>query len=127
MKKNHYKIFLLVFTLSLSFAYLACGKKTDENKQSSQNSNVKTEFGWKDGVSVSDIPARANQVFGTTSGSRITAFVTDVVDYNWHVATGDASTWQEAVGNGVAVGMSPDVLEVVNRGWVSNRYRLDAR
>jgi dGTPase len=65
-------------------------------------------------ISVSDIPARANEVFGTTSGSRITAFVTDVVDYNWRVATGDASTWQEAVGNGVAVGMSPEVLEVVD-------------
>src|SRR5205085_10780507 len=57
---------------------------------------------------------RANELFGTTSGSRITAFVTDVVDYNWGVALGEGATWKEAVGNGVAVGMSPEVLEVVD-------------
>jgi dGTPase len=65
-------------------------------------------------ISVGELPRRANQVFGTTSGSRITAFVTDVVDYNWRVATGDGGTWQEAVGNGVAIGMSPPVLQVVD-------------
>jgi dGTPase len=65
-------------------------------------------------ISVSALPARANQLFGTTSGSRITAFVTDVVDFNWRVATGEGRTWQEAVGNGVAVGMSPPVLDVVD-------------
>ena len=70
MKKNHYKIFLFVFTLSLSFAYLACGKKTDENKHSSQNSNVKTEFEWKDGVSVSDIPDFP--VKGNLNGKEVT-------------------------------------------------------
>jgi len=65
-------------------------------------------------ISVNDLPRRANELFGTTSGSRITAFVTDVVDYNWRVALGEGHTWREAVGNGVAVGMSPPVLEVVD-------------
>ena len=65
-------------------------------------------------IAVDDIPARANEVFGKTSGSRITAFVTDVVDFNWRVASGAGRTWQEAVGNGIAVGMSPPVLEVVD-------------
>jgi len=65
-------------------------------------------------ISVSDLPARANEVFGTTSGSRITAFVTDVVDFNWRIATGDGGTWRDAVGNGIAIGMSPEVLEVVD-------------
>jgi dGTPase len=65
-------------------------------------------------ICVSDLPAQANAVFGTTSGSRITAFVTDVVDYNWRVASGEGATWHAAVGNGVAVGMSPEVLEVVD-------------
>jgi dGTPase len=60
------------------------------------------------------LPSRANQLFGTTSGSRITAFVTDVVDYNWQIASGDGRTWRDAVGNGVAVGLSPPVLEVVD-------------
>src|SRR5919199_1881444 len=31
-------------------------------------------------ITVDDLPKHANEVFGTTSGSRITAFVTDVVD-----------------------------------------------
>src|ERR687887_1685522 len=38
-------------------------------------------------ISVDELPKHANSVFGTTSGSRITAFVTDVVDFNWRVAT----------------------------------------
>ena len=65
-------------------------------------------------ISVDEVPPRATAVFGGTSGSRITAFVTDVVDYNWRIASGDGNTWLDAVGNGVAVGMSPDVLEVVD-------------
>jgi len=65
-------------------------------------------------MSVDELPARANEVFGKTSGSRITAFVTDVVDFNWRVATGEGQTWRDAVGNGVAIGMSPPVLEVVD-------------
>ena len=63
-------------------------------------------------IGVDNLPARANEVFGTTSGSRITAFVTDVVDYNWRVAIGEGQTWRDAVGNGVAIGMSPEVLAV---------------
>jgi dGTPase len=65
-------------------------------------------------ISVDDLPRHANEVFGTTSGSRITAFVTDVVDFNWRVALGESETWREAVGNGVAIGMSPPVLAVVD-------------
>jgi dGTPase len=79
-------------------------------------------------IGVGDLPARANEVFGTTSGSRITAFVTDVVDFNWRVATGDASTREEAMGNGVAIGMSPPVLEVVDelREFMFNRVYTDS-
>ena len=65
-------------------------------------------------IAIEDLPPHVNETFGTTSGTRITAFVTDVVDYNWRVATGDGRTWQEAVGNGVAIGMSPPVLGVVD-------------
>jgi dGTPase len=66
-------------------------------------------------ICVDDLPSEANAVFGTTSGSRITAFVTDVVDFNWSVAIGEGGTWHDAVGNGIAVGMSPEVLEVVDK------------
>src|SRR5437016_4911213 len=65
-------------------------------------------------ISIDDLPRHANDVFGTTSGSRITAFVTDVVDYNWRVALGEGVSWRDAVGNGVAIGMSPEVLAVVD-------------
>src|SRR5919199_5195848 len=63
-------------------------------------------------INIDDIPRAPCEAFGTTSGSRITAFVTDVVDYNWRVATGEGATWKDAVGNGVAIGMSPPVLAV---------------
>src|SRR5919205_1404316 len=65
-------------------------------------------------ISIHDLPEHVNATFGVTSGSRITAFVTDVVDYNWRVATGDGSTWQDAVGNRVAIGMSLPVLAIVD-------------
>ena len=65
-------------------------------------------------IASGDLPAEAVQIFGTSSGSRITAFVTDVVDYNWRVSTGEGASWQDAVGNGIAVGMSPEVLRVVD-------------
>ena len=65
-------------------------------------------------LSVDDLPPHANEVFGVTSGSRITAFVTDVVDYNWRIATDSGANWQDAVGNGLAVGMSPPVLAVLD-------------
>jgi dGTPase len=79
-------------------------------------------------ISVDRLPQRANQVFGTTSGSRITAFVTDVVDFNWRVALGEGKTWQEATGNGVAIGMSPPVLEVVDelREFMFSRVYTDS-
>src|ERR687883_993326 len=62
-------------------------------------------------ISVDALPARANQLFGTTSGSPLTAFVTDVVNNNWRGPTGDGARWREAVGTGVAIGMGPPVLE----------------
>jgi dGTPase len=63
-----------------------------------------------------------------TSGSRITAFVTDVVDYNWRVATNTGQTWRDAVGNGQAVGMSPPVLELVDhlREFMFSRVYTDS-
>jgi dGTPase len=79
-------------------------------------------------ISVDALPARANQLFGRTSGSRITAFVTDVVDFNWRIATGEGDTWHAAVGNGVAVGMSPAVLEIVDelREFMFSRVYTDS-
>ncbi len=65
-------------------------------------------------LSLDDLPRTAVEVFGTTSGSRIAAFVTDVVDFNWRVATNEGATWRDAVGNGVAIGLSPPVLAVVD-------------
>ncbi len=63
---------------------------------------------------IEDLPVAANELFGTTSGSRITAFVTDVIDYNWRIAEDLGAGWREAVGNGVAIGMSPPVLALVD-------------
>jgi dGTPase len=79
-------------------------------------------------LSVSDLPAHANEVFGTTSGSRITAFVTDVVDYNWRVALGEGASWRDAVGNGMAIGMSPPVLAVLDelREFMFSRVYTDS-
>ena len=79
-------------------------------------------------IATGDLPKHANEVFGTTSGSRITAFVTDVVDYNWRVATGEGDTWRQAVGNGVAIGMSPPVLAVVDelREFMFSRVYTDS-
>lgn len=65
-------------------------------------------------IRIQDLPPEVNEAFGTTSSSRITAFVTDVVDYNWKVALGEGATWVEATGNGTAIGMSPPVLALVN-------------
>ena len=66
-------------------------------------------------ISVDDLPVGANAVFGTTSGTRITAFVTDVVDFNWRLALGEGSN---LAGRGRQrhrrSGMSPQVLEVVD-------------
>ncbi len=79
-------------------------------------------------ISIADLPENANRVFGTSSGSRITAFVTDVVDFNWRVAEGIGETWQDAVGNGVAIGMSPEVLQVVDdlREFMFSRVYTDS-
>jgi dGTPase len=79
-------------------------------------------------LAIEALPARTNEVFGTTSGSRITAFVTDVVDFNWRVATGEGETWRDAVGNGVAIGMSAPVLEVLDelREFMFSRVYTDS-
>jgi dGTPase len=79
-------------------------------------------------ISVHALPPHANEVFGTTSGSRITAFVTDVVDFNWRVATSEGQTWQDAVGNGTAIGMSAPVLAVVDelREFMFSRVYTDS-
>jgi dGTPase len=79
-------------------------------------------------IATEDLPPRANEVFGRTSGSRITAFVTDVVDFNWRIATGEGARWQDAVGNGIAVGMSPPVLGVVDelREFMFSRVYTDS-
>jgi dGTPase len=63
---------------------------------------------------IDGLPAVANERFGTTSGARITAFVTDVIDYNWRIAEDVGTTWREAVGNGDAIGLSPPVLSLVD-------------
>lgn len=75
-----------------------------------------------------DLPEGARALFGATSGSRITAFVTDVVDYNWNVALSQGQTWREAVGNGSSVSMSPEVLEVVDdlREFMFRRVYTDS-
>lgn len=79
-------------------------------------------------IAVDELPARANMLFGTTSGSRITAFVTDVVDFNWRIVTGEGATWRDAVGNGVAVGLSPPVLGIVDelREFMFSRVYTDS-
>ncbi len=79
-------------------------------------------------IGIDDLPRAANEAFGTTSGSRITAWVTDVVDFNWGVAANQGETWQEAVGNGVAIGMSPEVLAVVDelREFMFSRVYTDS-
>ncbi len=46
---------MLFFTL-FHLLSSGCGKKNDENKQNSSDNNNKKEFGWKDGISASDIP-----------------------------------------------------------------------
>jgi dGTPase len=40
--------------------------------------------------------------------------VSDIVDYNWRVATGDGATWRDAAGNGVAIAISPPTLKLFN-------------
>jgi dGTPase len=61
-----------------------------------------------------EIPAEYLEAFGTTTGERIEALVSDVVDFNWRVALGEGATWREAVGNGFAIGLSPETLRLMN-------------
>ncbi|MCC6177135.1 MAG: deoxyguanosinetriphosphate triphosphohydrolase [Chloroflexi bacterium] len=65
-------------------------------------------------ITEEQIPSDYRTAFGTTTGQRIEALVGDIVDYNWRVASGDGPSWQEAVGNGRAIGLSPGTLESMN-------------
>jgi dGTPase len=65
-------------------------------------------------ISQDQIPAEYLEYFGTTTGDRIEILVSDVVDYNWRVSSGDGATWRDAVGNGEAMGLSPKTLEMMN-------------
>ena len=48
------------------------------------------------------------------TGQVLTMLVSDIVDYNWRVATGDGATWRDAVGNGLAIAISPPTLKLFN-------------
>jgi dGTPase len=65
-------------------------------------------------ITQEQIPSEFADAFGTTTGQRIEALVSDIVDYNWRVATGDGATWRDAVGNGVAIAISPPTLQMFN-------------
>ena len=65
-------------------------------------------------IAEQQIPAEYTEAFGTTTGERIEALVSDCVDYNWRVAEGRGATWRDAVGNGRAIGLSPPTLELMN-------------
>jgi dGTPase len=65
-------------------------------------------------ITEEQIPGEFVDAFGTTTGQRIEALVSDIVDYNWRVATGDGATWRDAVGNGIAIAISPPTLELFN-------------
>ena len=60
------------------------------------------------------IPAEFVEAFGMTTSQRINAFVSDLVDYNWRVAEGNAENWRRAVGNGQFLTLSPLLLERFN-------------
>ena len=65
-------------------------------------------------ITQAQIPAEYLEAFGVTTGERLEALVSDIVDYNWRVAADQGATWREAVGNGVALGLSPRTLELMN-------------
>ena len=65
-------------------------------------------------ITQEQIPADFIEAFGTSTGQRIEALVSDIVDYNWRVATGDGATWRDAVGNGMAIAISPPTLKLFN-------------
>jgi dGTPase len=65
-------------------------------------------------ITAEQIPGEYLEAFGTTTGDRIEALVSDIVDYNWRVAIDQGETWRDAVGNGVAIGLSPRTLELMN-------------
>ncbi len=65
-------------------------------------------------LTLDQIPREFRTAFGDTTGERIESLVSDIVDYNWHVAVDQGATWQEAVGNGMAISLSPRALELKN-------------
>ncbi len=65
-------------------------------------------------ITTEQIPAEYREAFGTTTGDRIAVLVSDVVDYNWRVATDTGASWRDAVGSGKAIGLSPPTLELMN-------------
>ena len=65
-------------------------------------------------LTLDQIPREFRQAFGDTTGERIEALVSDIVDFNWRIATDDGTTWQDAVGDGKAIGLSPGTLELKN-------------
>jgi dGTPase len=60
------------------------------------------------------IPTQFLEAFGTTTSQRINTLVCDLVDYNWPIAVGTAESWQQAVGNGQFLTLSPPALELFN-------------
>jgi dGTPase len=65
-------------------------------------------------ITTEQIPREFQETFGTTTGERIAVLVSDIVDYNWRIATDQGETWRDAVGNGTALGLSPPILEMMN-------------
>ncbi len=65
-------------------------------------------------ITRAQIPAEYTEAFGTTTGDRIEALVSDIVDHNWRVAADQGESWRDAVGNGEALGLSPATLELLN-------------
>ncbi|MFN8523091.1 MAG: deoxyguanosinetriphosphate triphosphohydrolase [Chloroflexota bacterium] len=60
------------------------------------------------------IPMEYRQALGDTTSERIATLVSDIVDYNWRIGTGEGETWRDAVGNGVAMALSPQTLQAMN-------------
>src|ERR687886_2575401 len=52
-------------------------------------------------ISLEQIPGEYVEAFGTTTGERIEALVSDIVDYNWRVAADQGETRRGAVRHGV--------------------------
>jgi dGTPase len=60
------------------------------------------------------LPSRFERLLGSRTSQMIDVMVSDVVDYNWRVAEGRGDDWRAAVGNGVAVAPSPELLPLLD-------------